>query len=322
MPGHVANQRNVVFRDYHGLALAGFYQYGTVTWHALFRWLSLLFDTSHSWIIVMGDRFHSQQYLPTDALVMPGRYTLLDSGMLSFDWSPIEIKLTSAHARRLHLSSTRAKAIGNMNRFRSGKDKQCAMSAQELCWCGLQAAHMDSWTHPKEVRVAVMPLSRPRSDVSRMQGIVDRSSPLPNMLLLREDLHSAWGEYEFGVDPDDGYRITAFVSGHDTIAGRVLRLDHIVDPTTRPLDQLLRDHFLQGLLKHVKGSGERHWDFRSGALDLSDGALWGTGEGKERLEVELEHRLFDHRSKQQQQRVSEFGSGCEERESGVVIFSL
>ena len=171
-----------------------------------------------------------------------------------------------------------------------------------------------------------------------------QSSPLPNMLLLREDLHSAWGEYEFGVDPDvrthdalmsihlrdshihplwqDGYRITAFVSGHDTIAGRVLRLDHIVDPTTRPLDQLLRDHFLQGLLKHVKGSGERHWDFRSGALDLSDGALWGTGEGKERLEVELEHRLFDHRSKQQQQRVSEFGSGCEERESGVVIFSL
>ena len=29
-----------------------------------------------------------------------------------------------------------------------------------------------------------------------------QSSPLPNMLLLREDLHSAWGEYEFGVDPD------------------------------------------------------------------------------------------------------------------------
>ncbi|KAL7284158.1 hypothetical protein ACG7TL_001439 [Trametes sanguinea] len=117
------------------------------------------------------------------------------------------------------------------------------------------------------------------------------------MLLLRDDLHRAWGEYEFGVDPDDGYRITAFVSGHRTIAGRTLELDHISAPSARPLDQLLRDHLLQGLLKHVKGRGERHWDF-TGAFDLSDSGLWGTEEAKERLEVELEHRLLGHQLKQ------------------------
>ncbi|KAI9063588.1 hypothetical protein FKP32DRAFT_1718671 [Trametes sanguinea] len=117
------------------------------------------------------------------------------------------------------------------------------------------------------------------------------------MLLLREDLHRAWGEYEFGVDPDDGYRITAFVSGHSAIAGRSLQLDNISAPSTRPLDHLLRDHLLQGLLKHVKGRGERHWDF-SGAFDLSDTGLWGTEEAKERLEVELEHRLLDHQLRQ------------------------
>ncbi|KAH9896917.1 hypothetical protein C8Q73DRAFT_834944 [Cubamyces lactineus] len=304
MPERDANKRNVVLRDYHGLALAGFYQYGTVTWQAFFRWLSLLFDTTQSWIIVAGDRFHAQQYFPTDALVVPGCYTLLDS-----DWSPIHIKLTPAHARRLHPQSTRTKVIDNINRFRSGKDKQCPMSAQELCWCGLQAAHMDSWTHPKEWKCKAQAHASPTEEdaaADRSAGSGPSASAaaqgnvLPNMLLLREDLHRAWGEYEFGVDPDDGYRITAFVAGHDSIAGRVLRLDHIVDPTTRPLDQLLRDHFLQGLLKHVKGSGERHWDFRSGALDLSDDALWGTEQGKERLEVELEHRLSDHRVKQQQ----------------------
>ncbi|KAI0330290.1 hypothetical protein GY45DRAFT_1323834 [Cubamyces sp. BRFM 1775] len=269
----------------------------------------------------MGDRFHSQQYFPTDALVMPGRYTLLDP-----DWSPVHIKLTPAHARRLHPPSSRVKAIDNINRFRSGKDKQCPMSAQELCWCGLQAAHMDSWTHPKEWKCKAH--ASPIVDADRTAGsgasAPAHSGALPNMLLLREDLHRAWGEYEFGVDPDDGYRITAFVAGHDTIAGRVLRLDHIVDATAaRPLDQLLRDHFLQGLLKHVKGSGERHWDFRSGALDLSDDALWGTEEGKERLEVELEHRLFEHgvRQQQQQQRLSQIsglGSGSESDERELV----
>ncbi|CDO70607.1 hypothetical protein BN946_scf184748.g4 [Trametes cinnabarina] len=90
----------------------------------------------------------------------------------------------------------------------------------------------------------------------------------------------------------DGYRITAFVAGHSAIAGRILPLNNIAGHSTRTLDQLLRDHLLQGLLKHVKGQGERHWDF-SGAFDLSDMRLWGTDEAKERLELELEHRLLD-----------------------------
>ncbi len=85
------------------------------------------------------------------------------------------------------------------------------------------------------------------------------------------------------------------MAGHGDLAGLVLQVDDIADPATRPLDAPLRDHFLQGLLKHVKGCGERHWDFLSGALDLSDGTMWGTDEGKERLELELDNRLFDHR---------------------------
>ena len=101
----------------------------------------------------------------------------------------------------------------------------------------------------------------------------------------------------------DDYRITAFVPGLDRIVGRTLLLDHISDPTTRPLDQLLRDHFLQCLLKHVKGSGEQQWDyartFGIGSFDLSNEAVWGTEEGKERLELELEERLFDHRLRDQ-----------------------
>ncbi|KAI8970880.1 hypothetical protein BD414DRAFT_518217 [Trametes punicea] len=280
MPARTSNERNVVLKDYHGGVLAGFYQYGTVSWSAFFQWLSVLLNTAQAWVVVSGDRYASEQYFPTSAIMLPGHYTLLAS-----DWSPLHVKLAPAHARRAQATPLRAKS-SHLNLHHSrGTDRHCA-SGQELCWCMLQAAHTVSETHPRESGMGPA-VGRARCTVGS----------LPNMLLLREDLHRAWAECEFGVDPDDGYRITAFVSGHDSIAGRVLRLDHISDPSTRPLDPLLRDHFSQGLLKHVKGRGERHWDF-SRPLDLSDARLWGTDEGKERLEVELEHRLFLHRLKQ------------------------
>ncbi|KAH9852582.1 hypothetical protein C2E23DRAFT_885712 [Lenzites betulinus] len=136
------------------------------------------------------------------------------------------------------------------------------------------------------------------------------------MLLLREDLHDAWADYEFGIDPDDDYRITAFVPGHDGIVGEFLDMGDISDPVTRPFDQALRDHFAQGLLKHVKGRGERHWNFSSGAMDLSDAKVWGTPEAKERLELELENRLFEHRMRQESEDSSTLGNCDEDGEPG------
>ncbi|KAI0360629.1 hypothetical protein OH77DRAFT_1392868 [Trametes cingulata] len=292
MPSRISNKRNVELGDYHGNVLAGFYQYGTVTWKLFFRWLEHLFDTADSWIIVAGDRFASEQYFPSTAIVLPGKYTLLASGR-----PPSLIKLTAAHARRRQNTLHRAAKAGaqlNLHRARE-RDRKCMASGSELSWCRLQAAHIHSETHPAEHDSISSTSTTPASSTSG----ASRAAYLQNMLLLREDLHSAWADYEFGVDPDDDYRITAFVAGHDSVAGRSLQLHHLsVDPSTLPLDQLLRDHFLQGLLKHVKGRGERHWDFGCGALDLSDSRVWGTKEGKERLEVELENRLWEHRAKQ------------------------
>ena len=81
--------------------------------------------------------------------------------------------------------------------------------------------------------------------------------------------------------------------------GLTLQLDHIADPNLRPLDKLFRDHFLQGVLKHMKGAGESTWDYEDnlgdGAFDLFRHKIWGNSEGRERLELELADRLFDHR---------------------------
>ena len=66
---------------------------------------------------------------------------------------------------------------------------------------------------------------------------------------------------------------------------------------------------MQGIFKHIKGTGEVGWAyddyndaFGDGSFDLSDLKIWGTEEGKKRFELALADRLFDHRISQQQGR--------------------
>ena len=91
------------------------------------------------------------------------------------------------------------------------------------------------------------------------------------------------------------YTVFAFVPGHEDIAGKVLNLDHIQDLYLRPLDDLFRDHFLQAVLKNMKGAGEPTWDYEDalggGSVDLSRIDLWGGKSGKAHLEFEMAHRL-------------------------------
>ena len=97
------------------------------------------------------------------------------------------------------------------------------------------------------------------------------------------------------------------MNGNADIDGLHLDLSHIWDSNVRPLDVLFRDHFVQGLLKHVKGESEaiRGWDYvdfedalGKGGFDLSKAYAWGTRQGKECFELALEDRLFDHRVSQ------------------------
>ena len=108
-----------------------------------------------------------------------------------------------------------------------------------------------------------------------------------------------------GIDSSqNNYRVVAFTNGNADINGLYLLLDHIQDPTLRPIDELFTDHFMQGLFKHVMGTGESAWSYEDcddafDSFDLSNTNIWGTREGKERLELALADRLFDHRMSQQ-----------------------
>jgi len=97
--------------------------------------------------------------------------------------------------------------------------------------------------------------------------------------------------------PQGGHVVVPFVPGYDDIAGKILKLDHIQNPDLRPLDDLLRDHFLQGVLKNMKGAGEPVWDHEDalgggGMMDLSRADIWSGKSGREHLEFEMAHRLY------------------------------
>jgi hypothetical protein len=64
---------------------------------------------------------------------------------------------------------------------------------------------------------------------------------------------------------DDGftqnnYRITSLQNGNGDFNGLHLQLDHIHDPTVRPLDVLFNEHFMQCILKNMRGASEQDED--------------------------------------------------------------
>lgn len=111
----------------------------------------------------------------------------------------------------------------------------------------------------------------------------------------------------FHLDQDT-YRVTAFVGGLEDLDGQRLNLDDIGYPNHRPLDVLLEDHFLNGILKDVRGFGEVeelsdeedfYDDLREGYVNLADKRRWGGEKGKELFELVLKDRLFDTRVEQE-----------------------
>ena len=76
-----------------------------------------------------------------------------------------------------------------------------------------------------------------------------------------------------------------------------------------PSADLLRDHFRQCVLRHVKGAGEsndtqRHFDpdidLCGGGFNLATGSWWSGSEGKKQLEAELAGRLWGSVAAQRQ----------------------
>jgi hypothetical protein len=101
----------------------------------------------------------------------------------------------------------------------------------------------------------------------------------------------------------DDYRIYDFVGRDPSRSphGKIFYRSPNVHQRYLPCAELLRDHFRQCVLRHVKGAGESNdivrrfdpdIDLRVGGFDLTMGNWWSSSEGKKQLEAELATRLW------------------------------
>ncbi|KAF8801649.1 hypothetical protein BYT27DRAFT_7114300 [Phlegmacium glaucopus] len=298
-------RRNVEVFDFEGGVIAGFWQYGTLQWDEFYRYLITFIVTTTSWSIFPYDATTLQHGAPCPSgaqVVQPGQYILLSTG------EPIRVGLVATLARPRNPTHSNTPARGHHYRSRGrARDGKCLITGmQTQTYSRLKVAHIFPRTHDAEwIRKGYPSKITDTADEACMGGPMKIDS-VQNVITLRSDLHDAWDNYEFGVNPNNNYRITAFTNGNADINGLHLQLDHIQDPTLRPIDELFTDHFMQGLFKHMKGASELEWTyeeyddtFGNGSFDLSNPKISETREGKERFELALSDRLFDHRMSQQ-----------------------
>jgi len=135
------------------------------------------------------------------------------------------------------------------------------------------------------------------TDPIALTGTTKRDS-VQNGLLLEYTASALWDSYLISIHPET-WRVCYFTETtlRGVADGTSINFDHCSNtPEERPLAPLLRDHFRQCVLAHVKGAGstaeEFDYDFAEGQVDLSEVEKWADSPtGKEMLELELARRL-------------------------------
>ncbi|KAF9784925.1 hypothetical protein BJ322DRAFT_1060327 [Thelephora terrestris] len=291
-------RRNVEVYNSEKAVIAGFWQYGTLQWDEFYRYLTTFIVTQTAWAIFQYDptqNQHGAQCHSGPEIVQPGEYILLsDTGQRT------RVGLEYLRSRPRHPTHSNTPARESYYRIRGrARDGKCLITGlQTQTYSRLQVAHIFPRTHDVEWIDKGYPSKiTDTADVGVLGGS-SKIDSLQNLITLRSDLRDAWDNYEFGVDPDNNYRIISFTNGNADINGLHLQLDHIHNPTQQPLRELFIDHLMQGLFKHMKGSAEPVWTyedfddaFDGGSINLSKLDIWGAGEGKELFELALADRL-------------------------------
>ncbi|KAH9032547.1 hypothetical protein EDB84DRAFT_1561942 [Lactarius hengduanensis] len=275
-------KRNVEVFDSDGAVIAGFWQYGTLTWDEFYRYMITFVVTTTAWTIFQYD-------------------TQDDTTLQRRAGEPLRIGLVPTLPRPRNPTHSNTPAPVSSYRARGrARDGKCLITGlQTQTYSRLKVAHIFPRAHDAEWIRKGYPSKITDSADEVVMGGPTKIDSVQNVITMRSDLHDAWDNYEFGVDPNNNYRITAFTNGNADVNDLYLKLDHIQDPTLRPLDELFTDHFMQGIFKHMKGAGEVSWSyedfddaFGDGSFKLSNPKIWGTEEGRKRFELALSDRLI------------------------------
>ncbi|KAF8723794.1 hypothetical protein AX14_009187 [Amanita brunnescens Koide BX004] len=288
---------DVIVRDFDGNILSSFWQYGLIDWELFYGCLRMVISAEDDWAVFKYD----ENALGRRGALFPPNHECPDPGtyiVLRPEGSPILVGLTPVSARIRHptVSNTRSAILAYQERTRNC-DHCCLISREYVVrhdYSRFKATQIFSPVHEVDwVNKGYPNLITDSAPLLDLGGSTKIDS-IQNAIFLRGDLHNAWDSYMFAVHPDRGHVVIPFVPGLETIAGKVLKLDHITDPNLRPLDKLFRDHFLQCVLKNMKGVGEPVWDFEEalgdGMIDLRRSDIWGGELGQGHLDFEMAHR--------------------------------
>ncbi|KAJ2930023.1 hypothetical protein H1R20_g7079, partial [Candolleomyces eurysporus] len=269
--------------------------YGTLQWDEFYRYLIAFLCIGQPWTIFHYDLSQEQHGAPCLSgaqVVQPGHYILL-----SITGQPLRVGFYSAVPRGRFPVHSNAYPRTNHYRERArARDGKCLITGSGTqTWSRLHAAHIFSRAHDIEWVEKGYPSKITDTADEALIGGPTKIDSVQNVLTMRCDLHNAWDNFEFAVDPNNNYRITAFTNGNEDINGLYLQLGHIRDPTMRPLDELFTDHFMQCLFKHMKGAGELGTcdDHEDDSGDESDLKIGGAKVEEEGVELALAEEVFD-----------------------------
>ncbi|KIL68758.1 hypothetical protein M378DRAFT_157881, partial [Amanita muscaria Koide BX008] len=303
-------RRNVhVFSSSNGVEVAGFFQHGGVSISTFIGWINQVCSIPEEWALYPC-KFDNNRAADGAALdasskdeLQPGRYVIRT---LPPKIGQVLVYLTSEVPRTRAYSCNYTSTPHNTNfvkRVRA-RDQRCCITGRLVAaddYTGFDVPHIfplnetDIWNSLDYKRFIEDDQIVPGFEMdSVQQGFLCSSTE-----------HRMFNDYSIGVNPDDSYRIYVFVchdpsfSPHGRIFYRNLNEQHCYLPSP----DLLRDHFRQCILRHVKGAGKptttdtvRRFDpdidLGPGGFDLASGSWWSTSEGKKQLEAELRERLW------------------------------
>ncbi|KAI0247616.1 hypothetical protein BJV78DRAFT_1244027 [Lactifluus subvellereus] len=311
------HRRNVHAFNSNGAEVAGFFQHGGVSISTFIGWINEVCYIPAEWALYPC-KFDNNRAVGGAALdsgsrdeLQPGRYvirTLPPESVQVIVYLTTDLPRTRAYSVNYTYTPHDTNFV---TRIRD-RDSRCCITGDLVVggdYTGFEAAHIfplsetDIWNDLNYKRFIEDDQVAPGFEMNSIQ----------QGFLCSSTEHRMFDDYSIGVNPDDNYRIYDFV-GRDpnrSPHGKIFYRNPNEHQRYLPSADLLRDHFRQCVLRHVKGAGEssdaqRRFDpdidLHAGGFNLATGSWWSGSEGKRQLEAELAGRLWGSVAVQSQKR--------------------
>ncbi|TFK63077.1 hypothetical protein BDN72DRAFT_338246 [Pluteus cervinus] len=253
MIGHF-NRNIQVYDGRCRLEVAGCWQFGRTTIATFYQWLDValigsitLFHCANRKDLPLGEPLDRK----STELMATGTYVILDDERL-----PANIGYLFDKPLPRENSADDPQTPG-YNSFVSrvrARDRRCCFTGEAVIgenFTGFEVAHIFPLGQLKKWK---------RRDMQRFitdPEVADdeKMNSVQQGFLVSSSVYELFKDYQLGVNPDDGYRITDFAGrdGEPTLDGKIFYVADDVPEYFRPSPDLLREHYRQCILACING---------------------------------------------------------------------